>query len=219
MADRRWIAGPVLLVLVAVLVMAAGHRGRLAAGALGGRQVGAVTPAEQAASFTFAPGVAPADRQVVLTAVASARPEARRLIDRIDGLVDLDVVGTEQGTAGVTQSSGSRYRVDLNLGPVYRELGQRGVDRLILHELGHVVDFALVPVSLRAQLDAGIPAGYGCEDGQTGSCANADERFAETFAKWAMGDIGVDLDIGYKVPPPPSLDAWGAPLAALLPSS
>ena len=39
------------------------------------------------------------------------------------------------------------------------------------------------------------------------------ERFAESFAKWATGDIGVDLYLGYKVPPPDDLAGWGAPLA------
>ena len=35
------------------------------------------------------------------------------------------------------------------------------------------------------------------------------KRFAESFAKWAVGDIGLDLNVGYKVmPPEPSLSAW-----------
>jgi hypothetical protein len=39
---------------------------------------------------------------------------------------------------------------------------------------------------------------------------------AESFAKWALGDIGINLEIGYKVPPPSApLDVWGAPLARL----
>jgi hypothetical protein len=83
-----------------------------------------------------------------------------------------------------------------------------------LHELGHVIDFALVPEDTMTQLQAGIPTGYGCDQGLSGACANARERFAESFAKWATGDIGVDLGEGYKVPPPgPTLAAWGAPLA------
>jgi hypothetical protein len=49
----------------------------------------------------------------------------------------------------------------------------------------------------------------------TGSCAPQQERFAESFAKWASGDIGVNLYAGYAVPPPGDLEAWGAPLAAL----
>ena len=63
---------------------------------------------------------------------------------------------------------------------------------------------------------AAIPRGYGCEEGQTGACAIPDERFAESFAKWALGDIGVGVDLGYKIPPPDDLESWGAPLAALL---
>jgi hypothetical protein len=94
--------------------------------------------------------------------------------------------------------------------------GRRGIDRVVLHELGHVVDHALVPDDAMARLQAGIPAGFGCDDGRAGACADPGERFAESFAKWATGDIGVDLYIGYKVPPPgPTLDAWGAPLQEL----
>jgi hypothetical protein len=83
-------------------------------------------------------------------------------------------------------------------------------------ERGHVVDHALVANDDMATLQRGIPAGWGCEEGVAGACATAPERFAESFAKWATGDIGVDLYVGYKVPPPtPTLDAWGAPLERL----
>ena len=104
----------------------------------------------------------------------------------------------------------------LDLGTVAARYGQRGIARLVLHELGHVIDFAIVPASLDRVLDSGIPPGLGCEQGVLGGCANREERFAETFAKWALGDIGVSLNIGYKVPPPRlPLSAWGSPLARL----
>ena len=122
---------------------------------------------------------------------------------------------TEAGTVGTTQSIGDRFNVTVNLGMVSRRYGQRGIDRDVLHELGHVIDFALVGPELNAQLDAAIPRGYGCDRGTSGSCANARERFAESFAKWATGDIGVDLYLGYKIPPPDDLASWGAPLATL----
>ena len=62
--------------------------------------------------------------------------------------------------------------------------------------------------------------GYGCDEGVSGACADEAERFAESFAKWALGDIGVNLEIGYKVPPPSApLDVWGAPLARLAASA
>jgi hypothetical protein len=159
--------------------------------------------------------VAPADRAAVLAAVGSARPAARRLIDLVDGLVDVHVGPAGPGAAGVTRISGPRFDVTLDLAGVSAQLGPRGVARLVLHELGHVVDHALLPDELVARLDAGIPGGWGCEDGVTGACTNREERFAESFAKWATGDLGIDLFIGYRVPPPgPSLEAWGAPLAA-----
>jgi hypothetical protein len=151
----------------------------------------------------------------VLAAIAAARPEARRLIDLVDGLVDVHVGAAGPGAAGVTHVGGPRYEVTLDLATIRARLGQRGVTRLVLHELGHVVDHALLPDELLRRLDAGIPRGWGCEQARTGACAAPEERFAESFAKWATGDIGVDLFIGYKVPPPgPTLEAWGAPLAA-----
>jgi hypothetical protein len=172
--------------------------------------------ATRAATFRFAPGTAPADRAAVLDAVARARPEARRLVGLVDGLVDVRIGATGQpGAIGLTQP-GPRYAVTLDLGPVAREFGSRGIDRVVLHELGHVVDFTLVPDDVMARLQAGIPTGFGCDQGISGACASGHERFAESFAKWATGDIGVDLGTGYKVlPPGPTLDAWGAPLAQL----
>jgi hypothetical protein len=172
--------------------------------------------ATRAATFGFASGTAAADRDAVLSSVARARPEARRLVALVDGLVDVRIGPTgEPGAIGLTRP-GPRYAVTLDLGPVARAYGQRGIDRVVLHELGHVVDFALLPDDAMAALQAGIPTGYGCDQGISGACANRHERFAESFAKWATGDIGVDLGTGYKVPPPgPTLDAWGLPLARL----
>ncbi|PTL59672.1 hypothetical protein [Paraconexibacter algicola] len=181
-----------------------------------------VARAPDRGTFTFAPGTHPLDRQAVLQAVAAARPEARALIDRIDGRTTITV-----GTPSLPQAAGTarslpdgRHELTLDLGPVSRGLGAAGVARLVLHELGHAVDAALVPADLAARLDALVPAGYPCgTPGDDRSCLGRsarEERFAETFAKWATGDLGITLHIGYKVPPPRvSLDRWGAPLAAL----
>lgn len=166
------------------------------------------------AALRFAPGTAAPDRQSVLAAVAAARPQARRLIDRVAGLVTVSVGPAGEGNAGETRSTRNGYDLRLDMGPVYRSNGQRGIDRLVLHELGHVIDSALVPTALERTLDAVTPVGFGCEDGgQSGGCAARPERFAESFAKWATGDIGVDVWLGYRVPPPPP--DWGAPLAQL----
>jgi hypothetical protein len=173
------------------------------------------------ATFHFDPSVAPADRQLFLDAVASARPEARRVIGLVDGLVDVHVGPTGMaGAIGLTEDEEPGYRVTVDLGLVATRYGQRGIARTVLHELGHVVDHALLTDDVVASMDAGIPTGWGCEDGRLGACANREERFAETFAKWALGDIGVYLDIGYKVPPPSvALDVWGQPLARLAASA
>jgi hypothetical protein len=177
----------------------------------------AITAQQRAAGLHFDPAVADADRQAVLDAIAAARPEARALIDDVDGLVEVSVGPVGGQSVGVTQQVGkARYHITLDLATVSATLGRRGIARLVLHELGHVVDFALVPDSLMNVLDSGIPPGLGCDEGVTGGCAEREERFAETFAKWALDDIGVSLDIGYKVPPPRlPLATWGEPLARL----
>lgn len=209
MASNRVIA----LILVALAGLGATgvlHVGPRGAGAL------PPVPAPRASGLAFAPDVQPLDRQAVLDAIAAARPEARRLVDRVAGWTTIRV-GPVGGTAvGLTQGGRGRYLVTLDLARVSHDNGVRGIRRLVLHELGHVVDDALVPPALDAQLDAGIPAGYQCDPGVAdGACAARPERFAETFAKWATDDIGIDVYLGYKVPPPPSLDDWARPLAAL----
>jgi hypothetical protein len=180
-----------------------------------------LTPTIRNETFHFAATVAPADRQAFLAAVASARPEARRLIGLVDGLVEVHVGQTGVANAiGLTEDVPPGYRVTVDLGLVSQRYGQRGMARTVLHELGHVIDQALVTNEELAAMDAEIPTGVGCEHGLLGACANPRERFAETFAKWALGDIGVNLDIGYKVPPPSvPLDVWGQPLARLAASA
>lgn len=174
-----------------------------------------LTPALRQATFTFEPSVAPGDRQVLLQAVASARPEARRLIDLVDGLVDIGVGSpTDPGAVATTLVGGPRYPITFDLARVWSRAGQRGVDRVMLHELGHVIDHALLPDSVVDPLVAQVPTGWGCEGGRSGACTASEERFAESFAKWATGDIGVNLALGYAVPPPAtSLESWGEPLA------
>jgi hypothetical protein len=194
----------------------AGARYRLDAGAAKAEGVRMLTPATRRAGLRFDPSVAQGDRAAVVAAVAAARPEARALVDLVDGLVDVRVGPVGGHAVGITEVDEPGYRVDLDLGLVSSRYGERGIQRVVLHELGHVVDHALVPDTLAAGLDADIPTGLGCDEGTMGACADREERFAETFAKWALGDIGVNLDIGYKVPPPAlALSVWGAPLAAL----
>ena len=203
------------VVLLAVAAWALPSTAQPVAGSVAAARFAAPTPESRARTFAFE-GVAPGDRDAILTAIASVRPEARRLIGAVAGLVTVRVGNAGEAAAGWTQTTKTGYDVVLDLGLVSRTLGQRGIERLVLHELGHVVDFALVPDATLLTLDAGVPPGYGCEAGQLGACATPEERFAESFAKWAADDIGVNLSIGYKVPPPAlPLAVWAEPLTRL----
>jgi hypothetical protein len=171
-----------------------------------------ITDEARAAGIRFAPAVAEADRQWIMGAIARARPEAARLIAEVDGLI---VVGTfQQGgtTLGITRGNERGFTVDLNTAYLN---GERLLDRatVVLHELGHVVDFALVKKDLNAQLDAQIPRGGPC--GQAVDCDRIEERFADTFAKWALQGAVSELGAGYGIPMPRSIEDWGAPLAQL----
>ena len=64
-----------------------------------------------------------------------------------------------------------------------------------------------------AAIDALIPRGGAC--GAAIDCDRAEERFADTFAKWALRGAVSAAGAGYGVPNPPSLEDWGAPLAQL----
>ena len=215
MTSARQVAGILLLVVaIAFSARTAADRAASATAAAGPRDISAE---QRAAGLRFDASVTAADQQAIATAIQSARPEAQRLIGVVDGLVTVRIGVPGGSTLGVTESGGGidGYRVTLDLGTVFQQHGPRGISRLVLHELGHVVDSALLSSDVQTALDGGIPAGVVCEEGVAGACANREERFAETFAKWATNDVGFNLYIGYKVPPPPQLDAWGAPLASV----
>lgn len=212
-----------LLPLVAIVVFAT-HRASASPSEVTERSDGTLEiPATvRAAGPAFASTVAPGDRAWILASIAKARPEAQRLIGAVDGLVtfttDMGSVGSDAGVMrmGWTLPLRTRYVVGVNIAELD---GERAMDRptVVLHELGHVVDFALIPPALDLQLDAGIPHGGSCGSGggPFGGCAPAPERFADTFAKWALGGAVSDVGAGYEVAMPPSLETWGEPLGAL----
>ncbi len=109
--------------------------------------------------FRFDAAATAYDQRLFRDAVAVARPEARRLIERVAGHVDVSFLGLRRGDAlGVTQGRGGEYRVDIDVPGSMAAGGPRAVQRVVLHELGHVVDFALLSDDLRARLDAQFPA-------------------------------------------------------------
>jgi hypothetical protein len=174
----------------------------------------AVAPADRRAGLRFAPGVATADRKWIKRAIAAARPEARMLIAEVDGLIVVHThVGDPFGVTEVRPPDG--YAMGLDIGAMDRDRVQDR-ESTVLHELGHVVDHALVPAETNRTLDDGIPRGACTSShGLTGSCTAPEERFADTFAKWALRGAVSEVGAGYGVASPASLEDWGAPLARL----
>jgi hypothetical protein len=175
-----------------------------------------VTHQLRSAGLRFAPNVPAADRAWVLAAVASARPEAQRLIDEIDGLVEVQTHVGGGPAIGWARMDASGAIVSVDTAALN---GDRALDRnvVVLHELGHVIDHVLVPDELVRELDRGIPRSGTCAPGSepTGPCTAVAERFADTYAKWALRGRVSLAGSGYAVPTPPSLEDWGAPLARL----
>ncbi len=178
-----------------------------------------ITAAQRAAAARYAATVPPGDRQWIEAAIAAARPEAQRLIAEVDGLVEYQVHrGDPLGvTRSVVSPDGARFEISFDVASLD---GDRGQDRsvTVLHEYGHAIDLALVPQALNDALEAGIPRTGACGNyggALTGSCAAPPERFADTFAKWALRGSVSAVGAGYEVANPPSLESWGAPLAAL----
>src|SRR3954465_6349847 len=107
-ADDRGVSRPLTIVLGAVLaavlvgsVLHARQRVRIISDP---REL--LTQNVRDAGLTFSPAVAPADRQLILRDIALARPEARRLIDLVDGLVTVsvgDASGAGANAIGYTQ--------------------------------------------------------------------------------------------------------------------
>jgi hypothetical protein len=171
-----------------------------------------IAEAARSAGLRFAAGVAPADRDWILAAIGSARPEAARLIAEVDGLVLVGAYGDPGDTLGVTRGGPDGFTIDFN---VERLDSDRAGDRaaVVLHELGHVIDFALVTRDVNAALDGQIPRGGHC--GEAVNCDSVEERFADTFAKWALNGAVSEVGAGYGIAMPASIEDWGAPLAQL----
>jgi hypothetical protein len=181
-----------------------------------GREEPPIDPAVRAATFQWDTTVKEKDKRWILEAVDQARPEARQLIDDVDGMI---VLGTyaQPGApeVGMMRPTGEhRYQVVFNLAYLN---GERKIDRTttVLHELGHVVDHAIVPPELRDELAAALPPVGSCISPVHGDCTAPEERFADTFAKWALRGAVSAAGAGYGVATPASLEDWGTPLATL----
>ena len=158
----------------------------------------------------------PQDQEWILGAVAKVRPEARQLIDDVDGMVTISMYSEPEGDAVGTAQQVAPGRFEVRFNRAYLD-GDRKVDRdsTVVHELGHVIDFALMPEGMRGQLASQLPSSGTCFTADTGDCTAPEERFADTFAKWALRGRFSIAGSGYGIPTPVSLEDWGMPLGAL----
>jgi hypothetical protein len=202
--DRRAVVAAAVVVCVAAVLAFVHHR------------ASAAPTLERRAGATYA-GVAPSDQAWIRAAIAEARPEAAQLIDDVDGGVTFETTYEPNAPwAGLTARLGAhRYEVMLNLSYLDGSRGPTVRDDVVLHELGHVIDFEVVPDDLRNRLAAQVPVTGTCFTADTGDCTRPEERFADTFAKWALRGAVSVAGAGYSIPMPASLEDWGAPLAAL----
>jgi hypothetical protein len=211
---RRTLISAVLLV-VALLVLYVRLGSAADRAALGVPGPPEISGDIREAGLRFDPSVPAADRAWVLAAVAAARPEAQRLIAEVDGLVTVQTHREIEDAIGYAEWNGRGAVVSLDTAQLN---GDRALDRnvVVLHELGHVVDFLLVPDELVHQLDAGIPRGT-CRSvsEHIGACTAPEERFADTFAKWALRGAVSMAGSGYGIPTPSSLEDWGTPLGRM----
>ena len=213
--------GRVLAALIVIVVAYAGPYRWLGSGpdsARGGDgETVAISETERAAGLTFAPSVPEADRGWILASLERPRPEAQRLLDEVDGLVTVQTHSNMADALGWAKSRAHGFVVSVDT-PAMKADERIDPTVVVLHEMGHVIDRALVPTDLDRSLEAANPRRGTCTTTAdiSGPCAAREERFAETLAKWAMNDIGADIYVGYMVPPPSlPLADWGRPLAAL----
>jgi hypothetical protein len=185
-----------------------------------GTPVREITPEVRAAGLRIAPTVAPKDRAWILAAIAHARPEAQTLIGEVDGLVEITTRAGGEAlpggrTVGVTKPVPNGFQIELNTAALDGD-ASFSRDIVVLHELGHVIDFSLISQELADQLDSAIPSSGPClsEDQINGGCTAPEERFADTFAKWALRGAVSAAGAGYGIRAP-LLDEWGQPLAIL----
>jgi hypothetical protein len=206
------------IALIALCAVATLLAARLSGGSgLAAAGVPEIDAATRAATLRFAPDVKESDRAWILAAVATARPEAQRLIAEVDGLIEVRTDLEHDEAVGLARMRPGRSIVSFDVRALN---GERALDRnvVVLHELGHVIDYQLVSDELVRQLDEQIPRVGDCGDSAllpTGACTAVAERFADTFAKWALrGRISL-AGSGYGIPAPASIEDWGAPLGLL----
>ena len=182
----------------------------------------AVCVAMLAGGWTFEDGMEAGSRH--RASFQQSLPPRQALYSRI--LAELDRITEVQSTAdcgppkgpaiscaGVYQPQGaslpttSGFRGLLHLHPKHlSELDDSTRKFLVRHELGHIVDFALVPENLDAQFLALFrrspkwKACYKAAEGSRDPCIPYMEIFADQFAYWASAPGQPDPSVTYQLP-------------------
>jgi hypothetical protein len=150
-------------------------------------------------SFVPGPGFTGGDRQRFMNAVASLPPTARQIVDVIGGAVTVSVLtktapicGFQTSCAGLDPGNG--YFLILNRAQLHSRLGRF----IIIHELGHLVDFMGLDTwsyqDLRKIFSAS-PKWKNCFPLQ-GTCVPFMEVFADQFAFFSTNARGVQSGYG-----------------------
>src|SRR5262245_49221889 len=85
-----------------------------------GTPLRAIPPAVRARGLRFGAGMSPKDQAWVLAAIAHARPEAQKLIGKVDGLVEIDAAddlgdfGQNGRAIGVTRPGPNGFQIELD---------------------------------------------------------------------------------------------------------
>ncbi len=72
-----------------------------------------------------------------------------------------------------------------------------------------------MPDGMEQKLAGELPQTGACYTAESGDCTAPAERFADTFAKWALRGAVSAVGSGYSIATPASLEDWGAPLSQL----
>lgn len=139
-----------------------------------------LTAQQLARGFRFAPTLTKKERRRLDRIVSFAGPGAKRLISAVDGLTILTVESLHPSILGAARRlEHGRYRIQITPRELRPPRGSTAFT--LLHELGHVVDYAVVPNHVRDRLARQYP----CIRYRPNPCGLA-ERFADGFAVWAI---------------------------------
>lgn len=173
-------------------------------------------PAAVAArSFRFEPAVSAAQRRAFVAAVRADSTAAQALLGVLDGFTTIGLLPADSPYGGLaTEAGDGRFLVQILPSVLSGPAADR--DFVINHELGHVVRFAAIGGRDLEAIDALVTAGSRCvaydaatpDAAPADGCADAEERFATTFARWAL-KLRVPAGSGSDVPSPASFPVVG----------